>query len=111
MINLAAMQMELRRYEKAEKGFRQGLELEKRVLGSDQPEIALTVYNLACIHARRGQFDESLSLLQQAVDHGWHPRIDPKIEHEADFNALHAEPRFAALVAHAKERAAAQNAN
>jgi tetratricopeptide (TPR) repeat protein len=105
------MQMGMGRYEEAEKGFRRALELEKRVLGLDQPETALTIYNLACIHASRGQPEEALSLLRQAVDHGLHPRIDLKIEKDPYFQSLQVDPRFATLVVHAKERAAAQKTN
>jgi non-specific serine/threonine protein kinase/serine/threonine-protein kinase len=111
MINLAATLVDLGRDEEAEKLFRQALELEGRVLGPDQPETAETRYDLACILARRGQIEEAFSFLRQAVDHGLHPRIDLKIEREANLNSLHADPRFAALVAHAKERAAFQKAN
>jgi non-specific serine/threonine protein kinase/serine/threonine-protein kinase len=111
MINLAATLMDMGRDEEAEKLFRQALDLEEHVLGPDQPETAETRYDLACILARRGQIEEALSLLRQAVDHGLHPRIDLKIEKEPNFNSLHADPRFSALVAHAKERAAAQKAN
>jgi serine/threonine protein kinase/tetratricopeptide (TPR) repeat protein len=111
MINVADMQLDMGRYEEAEKGFRRALELEKRVLGPDQPETALTLYNLACIDASRGQPDEALSLLRQAVDHGLHPRIDLKIEKDPYFKSLQDDPRFAALVAHAKERAAVQKTN
>jgi serine/threonine protein kinase len=107
MINVAGIQLDQGRYEEAEKGFRQALDLEKSVLGPDQPETALTMYNLACILARRGESDEALSFLRQAVDHGLHPRVDLKIEREPDFNPLHGDPRFAALVARAKQRAAA----
>jgi hypothetical protein len=46
------------------------------------------------------------SLLHQLVD-----RLDPEtdlwIEKDADLNSLHGDPRFDALVVHAKERAAA----
>jgi Flp pilus assembly protein TadD len=111
MINVAGMQMEMGRYEEAEKGFRRALELEKRVLGPDQPETVLIINNLACIHASRGQPNAALSLLRQAVDHGLHPRIDLEIEKDPYFQSLQNDPRFAALVAHAKERAAAQNVN
>ena len=55
--------------EEAEKLSLQLLELERRVLGPDSPEAAVTIYNLANIKAKRGQTDEALSLLRQAV-HG-----------------------------------------
>jgi predicted negative regulator of RcsB-dependent stress response len=64
------------------------------------------MYNLASILAQRGQSDEALSLLRQAVDHGLHPRIDLKIEKEPSFNSLHGDPHFAALVTHARQQAA-----
>jgi tetratricopeptide (TPR) repeat protein len=111
MINLAGIQKDMGRDEEAEKLFRQTLDLEGRVLGPDQPETAETKYDLACLLARRGQIEETLSLLRQAVDHGLHPRIALKIENEPDFNSFHADPRFAALVAYAKERAAARKEN
>jgi eukaryotic-like serine/threonine-protein kinase len=111
MINLADIQKDTGRDEEAEKLFRQTLDLEGRVLRPDQPETAETKYDLACLLARHGRIEEALSLLREAVDHGLHPRIALKIENEPDFNSLHADPRFAALVAYAKERAAAPKDN
>jgi serine/threonine protein kinase/tetratricopeptide (TPR) repeat protein len=111
MINLADFERDLGRDEDAKKLFRQALDVEGRVLGPDQPETAVTNYDLACVLARDGQTEDALSTLGQAVDHGLQPRIDLNIEKEPYFNALHGDPRFAALVAHAKERAAAQKAN
>jgi pentatricopeptide repeat protein len=101
----------LGRDEDAKKLLRQALDIEGRLLGPDQTETAETRYDLACILARDGQTDEALSLLRQAVDHGLPPRIDLNIEKEPYFHSLGQDPRFAALVAHAKERAAAQKAN
>ncbi len=106
MINLAAMNMDMGRDDEAEKELRQALDLETRVLGPNQPETALTAYNLAEILARHDRSDEALSLLGQAIDHGLHPRIDLKIEKEPDFKSLRRDPRFLALVADAKQRAA-----
>jgi hypothetical protein len=60
--------------------------------------------------ARQGHRDEALSLLRKSIDHGLDAGTDLSIEKEDDLNFLHKDPRFAALVAHAKERAgAAQN--
>jgi hypothetical protein len=53
-----------------------------------------------------GKRDEALSLLR-AVDHGLAPDYDLEIEKDPDFKALHGDPRFDDLVAHAKERAVA----
>lgn len=111
MINLATIQRDLGQYDQAEELFRQTLDLEARVLGPNQPETAETKYDLACLLARRGKSEEALALLSQAVDHGLHSRIDLKIEDEPNLNSLHGDPRFAALVAHAKKQAAAQRPN
>lgn len=43
------------------------------------------------------------------VDHGLQPRIDLNVEKEPYLNAVHGDPRFAALVAHDKERTAAKS--
>jgi hypothetical protein len=58
--------------------------------------------------ARKGNADEALALLREAVDHTLTPKTDLAIETNPDLKSLHGDPRFAALVAHAKERAAAQ---
>jgi hypothetical protein len=55
--------------------------------------------------------EDVLSLLGQAVDHGLPPLNDLNMESDPLLTSLHGDPRFAALVAHAKERAAAQKAN
>jgi hypothetical protein len=49
--------------------------------------------------------------LWQGVDHGLLPREAAKMGEDPDLNTLHGDPRFATLVAHAKERANAQKAN
>lgn len=111
MADLAEDERLLGRYEEAERLFRQTLDLGDRVLGPDQPETAETRHNLAGLLAQLGQADVALSLLRQAVDHGLPPRVDLGIETDPMFNSLHRDPRFAALVAHAKKQAAAQRAN
>ena len=105
MINMASIKRDMGRYDEAQRLYRDTLELEKRVLGPDQPETAITRHDLAGLLAGRGQTEEALALLLQAVDHGLPPRMDLEIEKEPLFNSLHGEPRFVALVAHAKKRA------
>lgn len=111
MINLADFERDLGRDEDAKKLLRQALDIEGRLLGPDQTETAETNYDLACVLAKDGQGGEALSTLRHAVDHGLPPRIDLNIEKEPYFNSLHGNPQFTALVAHAKERAAAQKEN
>lgn len=106
MTDMADIERDMGRDEEALKLYRENLDLEQRVLGPDQPETAETRYSLAGILARRGQKDEAISNLQSAVDHGLQARIDLQIEKDPLLSSLHGDPRFAALVAHAKERAA-----
>ncbi len=103
--NLANAVMGEGRYDEAEKLFRESLEIQRRVLGPGNPEIAVSTYNLGCIAAHRGRRDEALSLLRDAVDHGLPLAADLGMDQDSDLKSLHGDPRFAALVAHAKERA------
>jgi len=91
----------------ADKLLREALENERRVLGPGHPDVAASSYMLAAINLGMGKRDEALARLQEAVDHGLEPAIDLFIEKNPDFKSLHGDPRFDALVAHAKDRAAA----
>jgi non-specific serine/threonine protein kinase/serine/threonine-protein kinase len=106
MVNLSNVLAAEARYGEAEKLLRETLDIQRRVLGADNPDTSLTSYRLACLLARKNQADEALSLLQEAVDHALAPSADLAIETNPDLKPLHGDPRFKALVAHAKERAA-----
>jgi non-specific serine/threonine protein kinase/serine/threonine-protein kinase len=107
MNNLANMLFLEGRYGDAEKLAREALAIQRRVLGPDHPDTAMSTYNLGGIALHKGKPDEALSLLREAVDHGLAPNIALQLEKDPDLAALHSDPRFSALVAHAKERAAA----
>jgi tetratricopeptide (TPR) repeat protein len=107
MNNLANMLFLEARYGDAEKLAREALAIQLRVLGPDHPDTAMSTYNLGGIALHKGKPDEALSLLREAVDHGLAPNIALQLEKDPDLAALHSDPRFSALVAHAKERAAA----
>ncbi len=110
MINLGDSQRDLRQDEEAKKTFRQALEIEERIFRPDQPETASTRYDLASVLVRDGQSQEAIQLLRQAVDHGLPRQADLDLENDPLFNSLHNDPRFAAIVLEARERAAtAQN--
>jgi len=57
-----------------------------------------------------GKHDEALKLLREAVDHGLSRANSLGIGNDPDFESLHGNPGFEALVKYAKERAAAQEA-
>lgn len=107
MNNLANMLFIEGRYAEAEKIQRTAFDIQFRVLGPDNPDTAMSTYNLGGIALRKGQRDKALALLGRAVDHGLAPHIALYLEKDPDFASLHGDPRFIALVAHAKERAAA----
>jgi len=90
----------------AEKMLNQVLAIQIRVLGPDSDSAAASKYNLGSIALHRGRREEALSRLRDAVDHGLPPDLDLGIATDADLKPLHGDPRFDALVAHAKERAA-----
>jgi len=112
MSNLANAVMGEGRYDEAEKLFRRTHNVQRRVLGPEHPNTAISAYNLGCIAAHLGRRYEALSLLREAVDHGLPPYADLGMDKDPDLKSLHGDPQFAALVAHAKERAAvAQKSN
>jgi serine/threonine protein kinase/tetratricopeptide (TPR) repeat protein len=112
MINLGEFQRDLGRDEDAKKSFYRALDLEEHTLRPDQPETAVTKYDLATILARNGQLDDAFSFLGQVVDHGLPPRIALDMPNDPLLNPLHGDSRFTTLVARAKQRAsAAQNPN
>jgi serine/threonine protein kinase/Flp pilus assembly protein TadD len=61
------------------------------------PGDATVLYNVACIYATSGEADQSLTALEKAVSLGFGHRS--WIEHDSDFESLHGNPRFQALIA------------
>ena len=96
------------RFDEAEKLLREALDIQTRVYGPDNPRTADTLYNMACVAAKRGNSDEAFSLLKHTLEHGLAPGTALSIESDPDLKALRSDPRFAALVADAKQHAAAQ---
>jgi serine/threonine protein kinase len=105
--NLADTLAQEGRYAEAEKMEREELDIERRVLGPEHPLTAISLYNLGGLAARQGRRNDAFSLLREAVDHGFPPDGDLAIDKDRDLQSLHGDPRFVALVADAKERAAA----
>jgi eukaryotic-like serine/threonine-protein kinase len=106
MTNLADVLAHEGKYDEAEKLDREALDIRERTLGPDHPETAISRYGLAIVAARRGRRDQAFSYLKEAVDHGLPSYALMGIEKDPDLTPLHADPRFGALAAQAKERAA-----
>lgn len=91
------------KYSEAKQLLQQTLDIQRRVFDPNHPETARSLYNLGCLAARDSKRDEAFSLLGQAIDH-LSPRSVPKVDNDPDLNSLHGDPRFAKLVARAKQR-------
>ena len=107
MQDLANDYMKVGRYAPAEALYSQTLGIEQRVLGPENHDTAVTKYNLDCLEAKRGNSNKAIASISNASDHGLPPYVDLSIGQDTDLTSLHNDPRFAALVAHAKQRTAA----
>ena len=65
--------------------------------------MAIILYNLGALAGVTGRSDEAIGLLYQAIDAGLPPAAVDGMGQDPDLQPLHANPRFPALVAHAKE--------
>jgi tetratricopeptide (TPR) repeat protein len=107
MVSLATSLLQEDHNLEAEKLLREALEVQRRILGLDHRDIGASTYELAILEEREGKNDEALGLLREAIDHGLSLDDSLGIETDPDLKSLHADPRFTALVAETKKRAAA----
>ncbi len=107
MSNLAAVFISERRYAEAGKLYRDVHQVQRRVLGAEHPDTALSTYNLGVVALHEGRREEALSLLRESVDHGLGPANALAMESDSDLKPLHGDPRFQAILADARQRAAA----
>ena len=111
MNNLADILSEEGKYIESENLMIEVRDIEQRVRGLDNPATALTIYAIAELEALQGHREKALALLREAVDHGLSSSLALEIEKDENLKSLHGDPRFAALIAHIKERAASQKTN
>lgn len=104
-MNETEIEAALGAFDEAEKTSLDLLDMERRLIGPDSPEAAETTYSLGTIKAKQGKSDEALALLAHAVDHGLLPREALKLGEDPDLKVLKNDPRFAALVLHARQAA------
>jgi non-specific serine/threonine protein kinase/serine/threonine-protein kinase len=92
------------RYTDAEKLFREAVQTAGKA--SEPGALSDAWYNFACTAADSGRRDNALEYLDQAIDHG---DLDPgMIAADDDLKSLHGDPRFEALLAKARQLAAAK---
>jgi serine/threonine protein kinase len=108
MMNAAEIKAAMGAFDESEKMSLELLDLQRRLIGPDSPETAETTYSLATIKAKQGKKDDALRLLRRAVDHGMLPREALTLGDDPDLKALHNDSRFDALVAYARQIAAAK---
>ena len=60
------------------------------------PEDMSTLINAACLHAKLGEKEESLALLERVFARGWGKR--DWVEHDPDYDILRDDPRFQKLL-------------
>jgi len=68
LINLGSLDLELMEVESAEKRIREGLSLQRKVLGDSHPTIAQTQLTLAKVLAEKGEFDTADRLFQASLE-------------------------------------------
>jgi len=102
--NLADILKGEKRYADAEKVSRQALDGRRQALGIDHPDTATTAYELAAILALDGKRSEALANLQFAFDHKLIAETRQGLEKDADFDSLHGDPRYEALVAASRRK-------
>ena len=71
MVTLANLYRHQGRYDEAETLFHHTLNAQKRVLGDHHQHTGLTLYDLACLEAQRGNPTKALDWLRQAVESGF----------------------------------------
>jgi hypothetical protein len=64
------------------------------------PDDMGTLVNAACLHAKAGQKEEALEILERVFARGWGKR--DWVEQDPDYNILRDAPRFKELLARLK---------
>jgi tetratricopeptide (TPR) repeat protein len=54
------------------------------------------LYNVACTYSQLGKLDEAISVLERAVDKGYHNK--DWMEHDPDLEPIKSSPRYQALL-------------
>jgi hypothetical protein len=105
MMHLGLTLMKAHRHPEAKEMLQRTLDGCVRVLGPRHPSTAEARYSLANNFALSGHPDEALAHLRAAMD-GLPAWEVAQIDQDSDFASLHGDPRFEALVAEGKKRAA-----
>jgi serine/threonine protein kinase len=106
-MGLAEVLKKQKHYAESEMFFERALDGLRRAVGANHPDTAKAAYNLAEVLALQGKRDAAFTNLRFAVEHALAAETRQGIEKDPDFNSLHGDPAFEALVGGTKERAVA----
>ncbi|MBD3186502.1 tetratricopeptide repeat protein, partial [Candidatus Bathyarchaeota archaeon] len=98
--NLAVLHEDTGRHEDAEREYTEALEIIREFAnkspGCYRSDVAMVLFNIACLHARQENVNLAIECLSQAIDMegSWRG----KAREDADFDAIREDPRFKVLV-------------
>ena len=91
------------RYNEAEQLQLRTLEARRRVLGAEHPQTLISMCNLACLAAVRGERDRAVELFRELLELGW---AEDWVFDEPDLESLQGDPEFEEILAEIRERLA-----
>jgi len=106
-MGLAEVLKKEKRFAESEMFFGRTLDGLRRAVGANHPDTAKAAYDLAEVLALQNKGAAAFANLRFAVEHALAAETRQGIEKDPDFESLHGDPGFEALVAHTKERAVA----
>ena len=104
MVSVADSLLKEARYPEAEKLLRDALAIQRRTLGPDHRDVAASLYQIAILNEQQGKNDEAIASLRDSINHGLAAEVRNGIGTDPDFNPLHSDSRFDALVAEVTAR-------
>ena len=110
MLDLGEFQRDAGREDDAEATLAKLLVIEKRAFAPDQGETAATEYDLASVCLRKGQTDQALTWLSEALNGDLAPRIAQGLPRDPLFAPLRNDARFRRLMALMQKRFLPQSA-
>ncbi|MBD3188431.1 tetratricopeptide repeat protein [Candidatus Bathyarchaeota archaeon] len=88
------------KHEDAERDYTEALEIRRELAtkspGCYRPDVAMVLFNIACLHARQENVDVAIKYLSQAIE--IEETLRGEVRDDADFDAIRDNFRFKALI-------------
>jgi tetratricopeptide (TPR) repeat protein len=107
LYNIADVLYQEHRYAESATLFREALDIQRHALGARHPDTLDSNARLASVLALMNKKDEAIAELRAAFTNGLDPKDLAELDKRGDFKAISGDPRYLALVAETKQRAAA----